>query len=175
MSTLLIAATIIALAFNCWAQAFVGIKPTAIESSQFQITYIVENDLNPSELQKQYCTELTFEPSTNWTGQIFQARELGYVVTNHVLTVEYQDTTNRFTLKTVPSDKAVWREIISGQMLTNNWNVVPWNSVPWPTNITTAIPVGSRSGIIKFFTKHSPKYENRQLSIRNRPDGLPQN
>ena len=112
----------------------------------------MQDGLNPSELRKQYCTDLTFEPSTNWTGQIFQARELGYVVTNHVLTVEYQDTTNRFTLKVVPSDKAVWREIITDQIITNGiapWNT-PWNSVPWPTNIATAIPVGSHGGIIKW-------------------------
>lgn len=56
-----------------------------------------------------YATQLSFEPATNWTGQIFQDRELGYVVMNHVLTVEYENTTNRFTLKTTVSDKAVWR------------------------------------------------------------------
>lgn len=53
---------------------------------------------------------------TNWTGVQFNNKELGYVATNHVATVSYQDTTNQYTLKSVASNKATWRET---QMITN--------------------------------------------------------
>ena len=49
------------------------------------------------------------ELQTNWTGVSFQGKELGYVVTNHVATVTYLDTTNQFTLKTDTSNRAEWR------------------------------------------------------------------
>lgn len=48
--------------------------------------------------------------ATNWTGVSFKDKELGYVVTNHVATVVYEGKTNDFTLNTVASDKAVWRD-----------------------------------------------------------------
>ena len=64
---------------------------------------------------------------TNWTGVQFNTQELGYVATNHVLTVVYQGETNQFTLKTAPSDKAVWRQHVAAwnnqyqTHLTNMW------------------------------------------------------
>lgn len=53
---------------------------------------------------------LTLLLSTNWTGATFQDRELGYVVTNHVLEVQYRGVTNKFTVQIDLSDKAVWRQ-----------------------------------------------------------------
>jgi hypothetical protein len=47
---------------------------------------------------------------TNWTGVNFQNKELGYVATNHMANVAYDGSTNQFLLKTIPSDKAVWRD-----------------------------------------------------------------
>jgi len=37
--------------------------------------------------------------STNWTDQIHDEKQLGFLVTNHVATVIYQGETNIFTLK----------------------------------------------------------------------------
>jgi hypothetical protein len=61
-------------------------------------------------------TNLTFtlllSLSTNWTGTTFQDRELGYVVTNHVAEVVYRGQTNRYTLLSEVSDKAVWGFVV---------------------------------------------------------------
>ena len=93
--------------------------------------------------------------STNWTGHFDKDRELGYVVTNHVVEVRHSPVetnivydgsepcptiafewgqTNRFVLQSVPSDRAVWRErprtnsvLIDG---TNIW----FQELPWITN-----------------------------------------
>jgi hypothetical protein len=68
---------------------------------------------------------------TNWTGVTFNNKELGYVATNHILTVDYQGGTNQFTLKTVASERAVWRQAqpMQGIAITNNY----W----WPPGIFT--------------------------------------
>ena len=63
---------------------------------------------------------------TNWTGHVFEGKEVGYVATNHVATVLYQDVTNQYTLKTTVSEIAVWRKAEPRQYLTvtNGWNYV---------------------------------------------------
>lgn len=47
--------------------------------------------------------------STNWTGATTKDGEVGLIVTNHVLHVEYKGTTNDFTLLTVDSGRHVFR------------------------------------------------------------------
>ena len=42
---------------------------------------------------------LTFVLLTNWTGVVNGPNELGYLATNHVLTVTYDGGTNEFLLK----------------------------------------------------------------------------
>ena len=72
---------------------------------------------------------LTFEPSTNWTGIIADGKELGYVATNHVLTVIYYNgttQTNRFTLRTTQSGIAKWRTPAPAFLMTNAFFNVPW-------------------------------------------------
>ena len=79
-----------------------------------------------TNLISQIC--LTFVLVTNWTGVVNGPNELGYVSTNHVLTVIYEGATNDFQLKQTVSDVAVWRKALAkayGGSMTN-WNVMPY-------------------------------------------------
>ena len=66
---------------------------------------------------------------TNWTGHNFNSKELGYVATNHVATILYQNQTNEYVLKTVASEIAVWRELMQQGVpigsVTNYWHTMP--------------------------------------------------
>jgi hypothetical protein len=55
---------------------------------------------------------------TNWTGVTSQGKELGYLSTNHDITLSYQKTTNVVQAKRELSSVAVWRE---QQFITTNW------------------------------------------------------
>jgi hypothetical protein len=70
---------------------------------------------------------------TNWTGTKFNDKELGYVATNHVATVVYQGETNQYTLKTVASEKATWRQPAPQFITITNMN---WS---WPMTVTNII------------------------------------
>lgn len=61
--------------------------------------------------------------ATNWTGVYFGTNELGYVLTNHEAVVVYQRETNKFLLKSVPSNIAVWRPQMT-VLITNS--VIPY-------------------------------------------------
>lgn len=63
--------------------------------------------------------------STNWTGHINGTNELGYVLTNHVAVVTYEGQKREFTLKSVPSDRAVWRVLTYPTNFYNhNWSIL---------------------------------------------------
>ncbi len=86
-------------------------------------------------------TILSLTLATNWTGILVGTNEMGYVSTNHSLTVHYDGTEHTFTLKSVPSNVAVWRptqrwgEPIYLTNFPNIWtNRSPW-AIPAPTNI----------------------------------------
>lgn len=53
---------------------------------------------------------LSFMLITNWTGHIVGGNELGYVATNHNLSWQYESNNFVHTMKTVPSEIAVWRQ-----------------------------------------------------------------
>lgn len=81
---------------------------------------------------------------TNWTGFKFEDKELGYVATNHIATVNYQNQTNSFTLKTTVSEIGRWRKpepmnywnIYTNMMITNNMlHGYSWGTVIEVTNI----------------------------------------
>jgi hypothetical protein len=72
-------------------------------------------------------TDFSLVTITNWTGYTFQDRELGYEATNHIATIYYQDVTNVTVLKTVSSDKAVWREPPKITCLTNSFETTTTN------------------------------------------------
>jgi hypothetical protein len=48
--------------------------------------------------------------TTNWTGYTFNGKELGYLATNHIATIGYECQSHTYTLKTTPSEIAVWRK-----------------------------------------------------------------
>ena len=91
-----------------------------------------------SQTELQFDSDIRLELVTNWTGYTFQGRELGYVATNHIADVFYQGATNSFTMKTTPSDTAVWRtnRILNApmQVWITKWPPVQWSvqSVPCP-------------------------------------------
>ena len=92
----------------------------------------------PEQLQE---VHVTLELATNWTGVINQKQELGYVVTNHIANITYQNEVSHFTLKTVASDIAVWRPLV---LVTNgvpSWwrGVVPYIQIPYGTNSSTLL------------------------------------
>jgi hypothetical protein len=52
---------------------------------------------------------ITLVTITNWTGHMVGTNELGYIATNHSLTVNYHGTDHKFTLLSEPGNVAVWR------------------------------------------------------------------
>jgi hypothetical protein len=80
---------------------------------------------------------ITLVTITNWTGHMVGTNELGYIATNHSLTVNYNGTDHKFTLLSEPGNVAVWRpqdttlQWLKGATLTNYY---PW-VIPMPTNI----------------------------------------
>lgn len=58
---------------------------------------------------------------TNWTGFVADKQELGYVATNHVATITYEDTPHVFALKTTQSGIAVWRPESARNSLILKW------------------------------------------------------
>lgn len=70
---------------------------------------------------------ITLTLATNWTGHVVGTNELGYIVTNHVATITYQDVKHEFVLTNTLSDKAVWRQAQSNFMcLTNSYPLQLW-------------------------------------------------
>ena len=69
---------------------------------------------------------------TNWTGVTHDFQELGYIQTNHQLTVVYDGTTNRYTIKTEHGNVALWQMSqlmnISTLTITNMWVT----NIIWP-------------------------------------------
>ena len=63
---------------------------------------------------------ITLTTQTNWTGVTSQDKELGYIITNHIATVAYQDITNQYTVKTDLSDVAVWKDVPKPIWMTNS-------------------------------------------------------
>lgn len=68
--------------------------------------------------------------STNWTGYDFNGQELGYVLTNHVAMIRYQNETHTRLLKSVQSSIAVWRpkESITNYII-NPWRVGSYTNI----------------------------------------------
>ena len=87
----------------------------------------------------QLITTLVLVVSTNWT--TFSTgflntngaapQQLGYVVTNHVLRVEYGGLTQEVTLLVEPSNKAVWRPEQSSIFYGTNVVVEDWSTSKW--------------------------------------------
>ena len=63
--------------------------------------------------------------ATNWVGVNNSTNELGYVVTNHVATVNYEGKEHRFVLKEEAGHIAAWRP--AAQPITAYSNVW-WNA-----------------------------------------------
>ena len=68
---------------------------------------------------------------TNWTGVVSDSKELGYVTTNHQVTVRYQDLTNSFEIKREIGSWAVWRPRQQLYIITNDFRSV------WPHVVLT--------------------------------------
>ena len=67
----------------------------------------------------EYKTDIRLDLITNWTDVQFSGKQLGYVATNHVAIIVYQGATNEFVLKSVASEKAVWRNYPAQMWVTN--------------------------------------------------------
>jgi UDP-N-acetylglucosamine transferase subunit ALG13 len=76
--------------------------------------------------------------STNWTGGVLNNKEVGVVVTNHVVEITYEGKTNDIVWCVSPSDRFVLRPL--QVQTTNIGTLIITNTQPyWWGNITPNI------------------------------------